>query len=154
MLISKSSFWLRDLINTPKLKLYLKERNQWNNKTFNDINWEAYHQSSNHCSHTKQFIIKLSNNILPTARQKHKYDKTISPQCPMCKEEPETQDHVIRCICKINKNWKIHFLKRLNTKLRQLHTHPKSIKIITYAMGQWIVHKEIRWNQELNKTNV
>ena len=46
---SKYSIWLRDLINTPKLMSYLKERNEWNDETFSDINWEAYYQSSSHC---------------------------------------------------------------------------------------------------------
>ena len=102
---------------------YLKERNAWNQRTFESVDWEHLEAAilpiKKHSKHKFARIVKFMINMPNTGRQKHKYTRkaesepTTTAACPCCKTAKETTMHLYQC-----PDPKLHEL--LSLRLREL----------------------------------
>ncbi len=94
---NKYSRELRLARTTGPLKEYLKTRFEWDEATFNDIDWECsrrgYQWQRKHWS----TLLKHANNITPVGCRVHRYDPKYPKACPSCPEEEETAQHLYQC---------------------------------------------------------
>jgi hypothetical protein len=90
--------WLR--IQWSKHRAYLQDRHDWDNVTWNSIDWKGLKSRFLSLGPLKR--IKTSKSMhgwLNTGCQKSKIspDANESHKCPRCHEPNETQEHILKC---------------------------------------------------------
>ena len=100
---------------------YLKEKYQWNDATFERINWNVHGKAIRSQRHRKTHITKLVHDILPTNRVQHRWNPQHSNKCALCQREEETRDHLMQCDSAAV--WRSKCLRTIGMKCEGLRTH-------------------------------
>ena len=106
----------------PPLAAKLKKDNDWSDRAFDDINWEASRRALRRLRKAKPQLVKYLNNVIPVGKLVSAYDPKYPASCPSCAEPIETRDHVWQCPAQSRVNWRASFLRNLRQKLEQLNT--------------------------------
>ena len=95
---------------------YVKEKNWWDQHAFKTIDWNAYEQAFKCLTECKQFdVSKAMHRLLPVNTRLHKFEpaENLSPNCPVCKDNQETHQHLYQCQHFSNKNARSKELEKL-----------------------------------------
>jgi len=108
---------LRDELPGREIKNYYKKKNNWNEETYQMINWESYEKARRRNTTKQRYITKLCCNWLPTQNRMHMTEGT-SDKCTC--GEIETNDHLFACSSR--KEWRREMYKQLNKHLKENNT--------------------------------
>lgn len=79
----------------PALLEHMRNKYDWTEETKDRIDWTANGQAIHRNFDQKTHNTKLVHDILPTNHRVHRYDKTRSAKCPLCKHLDEDRDHIL-----------------------------------------------------------
>jgi hypothetical protein len=89
---------LRDAYHSIQLKEYFWSKYQWSELDVKDIWWSIHGKSMSCFTINQQTTLnKYIHRRLPCNQRENLYYAYIEPVCYNCKQEVETQDHVIQC---------------------------------------------------------
>jgi hypothetical protein len=121
VICSKIKQTILEALTPPSYLPYAKKHFHWTPMIYEMVNWQAYTQLiSKFCSQCIQ-IMKLCNDLLPTAWWAHKYDTLPTKHCMDC-GKVEDQDHIIQCPFEPHQMWHNSLL----SKLRKAHDSDQS----------------------------
>ena len=94
---SDTSLELTNSAQTPFLRIFLQQKYNWDSKTINLIDWEVHNRALQGFKSVKRkTLLQFINRWLPT--NAHPAVSTpITPICPTCLLENETNDHFLTC---------------------------------------------------------
>ena len=104
----------------------------------NLIDWDCF--SKSYCSMSnsmRSFITKSIYKHLPTIQRQYKWKQTTSPTCPLCKKEPDDEDHILRCTNTVMTTYRRTKLQALRDDLSALGTDPLLQRHILRIILQW-----------------
>lgn len=108
---SKIKEAIRNATNGKELRVRLQKKLNLPTEIFDSIDWHSHGLALSKMKtndHTR--ITKYLHGWLPTLEQNHQYGFSTTSNCPICKEETETQSHIIRCKHPHSRlNLKLHF---------------------------------------------
>ncbi len=107
------------------------------------INWDAHGKALSRLSNRRIQLIKMCNEILPTASITSRYDPNASPVCPICKAEDEDRDHVMRCADTTKAKLRQHFISSVQKRCTEMKTREMLTTILTDGLTQWFNDKEL-----------
>ncbi len=112
--------------------------NNWDDDTFNDINWKSVCASLDCLSKGQLYqLSKFLNNWTPTLHHRATQDNSIDRRCFACRAWQETIDHVLRCSSdhrvEAQEKAKITFLDHLT----YYHTPAPMAQVIMAALDWW-----------------
>jgi len=88
---------LRQEIDFPPYREYLRKKFQWTNSDANDIHWEVFSDAlRSYPAEDQRRIILLANNKLPL-RDSKAHPHMGSHKCPSCQREDEDEWHFLEC---------------------------------------------------------
>ena len=122
---------------TPKLRLYMESKYDWDASTADRIDWDAHGASLRHLSAKHRLIIlKYIHGWLPTAKQANRYSPGISPECPHCRAPAEDNYHFISCQHQGPKeHWELFAIKFRRCLQRQ-HTETTIQAMILFHLSR------------------
>ena len=131
---------LRWTINGSYMKTYVKEKQGWDEETWNTIDFafvKAYCKTTKSTAKHKWF--KFMHNLQSTGERKQKMnrkgdDVNIS-QCPCCNRQMETQQHMV--LCEVNPK-RTEALLELSNGGSTYKEHHNFTRAMTDCIEQWI----------------
>ncbi len=130
---------IRYAAGSKPIRTYPMERNQWTERTMDEIDWNAHGASHSH--HRPQ----LCHRHLPLGHTLQRRNTKYSPTCPGCREVPEDQNHYLQCTAASHIAWRISLLTKLRTQLRRTTLNSQAcIGWLGLLRGYW----STRWQQE------
>ena len=122
--------------------------------------WTAHGQAIHRNFDQKTHNTKLVHNILPTNHRVHRYDKTRSAKCPLCKHPDEDRDHIVRCPHATHRRWRADLLNALHMKCVNLRMRPILTVILLDGISEWLKGRtlsqyryELRYHQLIQEQN-
>jgi hypothetical protein len=80
------------------IRQYYKEKYDWQNSTFVNINWSAQNKVLHRYDNNDQRrILKFVHGWLPTYDRLYREQQSPNPQCPLCKNLVEDNLHLFTC---------------------------------------------------------
>ena len=114
---------------------YLQLKNKWINKTVQSITWECLNLGLKRIN-TKVKLVKICNNLLPTATALQKWKWQVHDSCYQCVQQ-ETRDHVIRCPAQSHTKWRIKTIATLRKGIKQMNTKFDLENTTCCAIVEW-----------------
>ena len=122
------------------LKQKLLKDNLWTDKTFDTINWEAYHGVLRTLPRTHRIsIAKLSHQLWQTNVRNHRFYQQ-SNKCPICLTVSETWTHILSCDHLVAQEQRRAALSTLVTALKDKNTPPQVVESMVSGLSQWFSH--------------
>ena len=90
----------------PPLRLYYRQRFQWDSITFDDIDWDVYSMAYSKFPRTRTFFSKFGWKKLPIGARLHVRTSCYDHRCPSCHGDFETDDHVFQCRHPLRVQWR------------------------------------------------
>ena len=116
--VKKELSWAR---TTEPMKQYMIKKYNWEEDTFEDIEWEAHRRAVNRFHKRRITLNKYLGRCLPVGKVVHRRDPIrYRASCASCPEECEEYDHVFQCPSR--HEWRKKFLRGLRSKLEELDT--------------------------------
>ena len=134
---------LRIASTTPPLEKALKEKYEWNDVTFNDVNWEAMRLALRRLRAHRTTLLKHINNISPVGKLVHIYDPKYPESCPSCEEPIETRDHLYACSGAQRLEWRQAFYQSLAKNLVELKTYDPLRELLVRALKAMIEGEDV-----------
>jgi hypothetical protein len=139
---SKLKKRIREAFTVPPYLAYLQERFKWSDQCVNTVDWTAYTQAiGRYCTRRIQ-ITKLCNDLLPTARWVHRYDKLTTGHCLHC-GETEDRDHILRCTFATRRLWRNDLLVHLRETHSSNECDPRLLDILIDGLHTWFSHSTV-----------
>jgi hypothetical protein len=121
----------------PALLTHIQQKYHWTDDTTQAIDWTNHRQVFR--SYPKQTtLVKLIHRMLPVGEKVNKYDDKYSPQCPTCKQEIETQDHLHQCTGFSRRKWRNTLYSTLQDKANDIKTRPQLIDIMREGLASYL----------------
>jgi hypothetical protein len=139
---SKLKKRIREAFTVPPYLAYLQERFKWSDQCVNTVNWTAYTQAIGRYRTRRIQITKLCNDLLPTARWVHRYDKLTTDHCLHC-GETEDRDHIIRCTFATRRLWRNDLLVHLRATHSSNECDPRLLDILIDGLHTWFSHSTV-----------
>jgi hypothetical protein len=136
---------LRDAYHSIQLNEYFWKKYQWSELDVKDIWWSIHGKSMSCFTLDQQTTLnKYIHRRLPCNQRENLYYSYNEAVCYNCKNEVETQDHMIQCIegedrIKLKKK----YLRDLTILLINNDTDDTVLRIINECIHEWIHNKEI-----------
>ena len=131
---------LRWTINGSYMKTYVKEKQGWDEETWNTIDFafvKAYCKTTKSTAKNKWF--KFMHNLQSTGERKQKMnrngDEVNISQCPCCNRQMETQQHMV--LCEVNPK-RTEALLELSNGGSTYKEHHNFTRAMTDCIEQWI----------------
>ena len=134
---------LRIARTEPTLEKALKEKYEWEDETFQDVNWEAMRLALRRLRAHKTTLLKHINNISPVGRLVHLYDPKYPEGCPSCEEPVETRQHLYECGGTQRLEWRQTFYKSLAKELGKLDTRMELRELLVTALKAMIEGQDV-----------
>ena len=121
----------------PGLQAYLKQKNHWTDREFDNVNWEAHGKALSSSPMKRVHLTKLLHEVLPTFHHENHIDRS-NRQCMACSHADETIDHVIRCDSETRAAWRLDWGQRVEDFHARQNTYPLLRHVFREAMHQWM----------------
>ena len=128
---------IRIAASAPPIIKQIKRRNDWNNRTFHSVDWEAQRIASNRRYNERVHLVKLCHDILPTGKMVNRYDALTPHECILCQTPYEDRDHIIRCDHTTRRAWRDQHIKDLQARCESLKTRPILVDILVDGLKRW-----------------
>ena len=135
---SKYKQQIRYADSAPALLDHMRNKYDWTVETTDKIDWTAHGQAIHRSFDQKTHNTKFVHDILPTNHRVHRYDKTRSAKCPLCKHLDEDRDHILRCPEATRRRWRAELLNALSTKCDNLRTRLILTVILLDGISKWL----------------
>ena len=126
---------IRNAACDPPMIAYLTNKYEWNDGTFDSINWRVHGKAIRAQRHRKTHITKLVHNILPTNRIQHRWNPQHPNKCALCNRDEETRDHLMRC--DRADGWRFKCLRTIGLKCESLQTHRGLYSLLIRGLQAW-----------------
>jgi hypothetical protein len=137
--------WAR---TTEPMKQYMITKYDWDEDTFDDIEWEAHRRAGNRHHKRRTTLNKHLGRCLPVGKRVHMYDAVkYRSNCPACPEPVESYAHVYQCPSR--QEWRKKFLVGLRKKLRALNTELGLSELIYAGAKSAVTGVAPRFSSEL-----
>jgi hypothetical protein len=121
----------------PSLTGYLKTKNQWSDRVFTNINWEAHGKAITSSPMKRVFLTKFLHEALPTFHHENVIDGT-NRRCMACGHSDETTDHIPRCEAVSRAEWRLTWAQKIESFHERHNTSPLLRHVFREAMRQWM----------------
>jgi hypothetical protein len=119
---SKLNTELRLARTTGPLKAHLQKKFEWDDTTFDDIDWEVSRRAYNWQRKHRTTLLKHANDITPIGKRVNRYDPKYPAACPSCPEEIETAQHLVLCTSPTRVALKTKIVANLKNTLEEQKT--------------------------------
>jgi hypothetical protein len=111
---------------------HIKHKEEWDEPTFQLVNWTAYTSAVTSKTLDHKFIVKLVNDLLPrTGKRVSRYKPYYDHQCPSCyADQKDCRHHLFQCPHASRDQWRSQFLLALQTKMTKLSTSPMLSRLL------------------------
>jgi hypothetical protein len=93
-----SQKWLLQKASKVPIKQYYGDKYEWQQDTFNDIDWDIQHKAlSTYSENDQRRILKFVHGWLPTNKPLFREGIEASPKCQLCDHLEESSDHLLVC---------------------------------------------------------
>ena len=113
---------LRDAIPRVNVANYFKDRYDWPDNVFEQVDWTAFEAARKRTPSTNTFTTKLVTGWLATNAKLAQWEK-MPATCPFCGHHSETNDHLFQCPQR--NQWRAEFKDKLSTFLVSQQTKPE-----------------------------
>jgi hypothetical protein len=137
---SKHRKLLRNIRRHNNLKEYIKTKAQWDDDTFNKIDWSSHeHSVRNFKDGPHKFLIKFLHNLLPVGKRVSRYDPIKYPsKCPSCDTEVEDFRHLLSCQNSERAKWQSTLRTKLRERCEFLQTDPTLTDLMLHGINSWL----------------
>jgi hypothetical protein len=126
---------LRTDMGRDKMEQYMMKLHKWSFGVLKTVAWFPYERAMNSLTDAERvFVVKLSHNWLPVGKKQHQIGAE-NDQCVLCTMAEDT-DHLFQCPQR--KEWRIGFIKALDTQLKTLDTAADTRKSIINGLEEWM----------------
>ena len=111
---------LRLASTAPHMQRYMLEKYEWDEATFDNIDWEAHRLALNRNNKHRCIMVKHLHRMVPVGRRVHRYDRKYPDTCPSCSLYPlpeETEEHLYQCTAPSRIEWRAQCLKQIRTTM-------------------------------------
>ena len=136
-LTSTFSSELRLRSTRPGLAEYIRTKNQWDQCTFDAVNWKVHGKADNTSLPRRVHLTKYLHEALPTYHQANLMDDGTR-KCVACGICDETTDHILRCRAASRMEWRTGWWKAIESFHDAYATHPLLRYLFREAIGQWL----------------
>jgi hypothetical protein len=133
---------LRFSTMAPALSQYLRDRNDWDEATYDSVSWPAF-SSARLSTSNSRFVPKYSHRHLPIREKANRNDPKYSPSCPACAAPLKTNEHFLLCAAPSRLQWRHKFLTALERELTRLRTSPDMITFLKETIDRLLDGKII-----------
>ena len=120
----------------PPLERYIRSKNQWEQWTFDAINWEAHGKAVKASLPKRIQLTKFLHEAVPTHHQANLMDGGTR-KCVACGICDETTDHILRCSAPSREAWRAQWWEAVEAFHEAFATHPLLRHLFREAMRQW-----------------
>jgi hypothetical protein len=113
----------RELIlaqHIPPMKEKLGSKHNWDEATFNSIDWDGNRRALHNLIKHKSTLVKNLNDILPIGKMVHQYDPTYRAHCPSCPAIIEDWDHFWTYLAANRDKWRKECLSNMLKTINDL----------------------------------
>jgi RNase H len=116
---------MREAYTSIDLRNHLKISNNWSDNIMETLWWKPLGSAmSDRPSGEHRTLVKFLHNRLPCNRKQNRYYGYISPNCHMCTQTEENQDHILRCTgCQSRQERRNKYLIELQKYLEESRTN-------------------------------
>jgi hypothetical protein len=107
----------------PAMTEYLRDRNAWDEETFESVSWPAF-SAARFTTPNSKFDPKFCHHHLPVGDKANRNDSKYSPCCPACSTPCESNEHFLVCNAPSHLQWRQQFLVSIKKELTRLYTSP------------------------------
>ena len=131
---------LRNHITTAPLREYTRLKHNWTRETQAKINWSLHESvvSANQSNSYTKFLFRC----LPVQNTLHRRHQASTPICCRCKQQDETDEHVIRCIR--SDEWREQLYSWYREQIEAYKIDPVLIEIIIQGLWTYIKGHSLR----------
>ena len=115
---------------TKRIIAHIKRKEEWDEPTFQLVDWAAYTSAVTSNTLDHKFIVKLVNDLLPTGKRVSRYKPYYDHRCPSCYADQEDRHHLFQCPHTSRDQWRSQFLLALRTKMKDLSTSPMLSRLL------------------------
>ena len=137
--ISVTSNLFKQLVRAytePRYIEHLQDKFQWSASDVRNIAWKSLALAIERIDRGV-VLLKVCNDILPTADRLHRMSMCKSDTCPLC-SDTETTDHMIQCSDDSRTQWRRKTIIELRKVMEKHNTNENLIEIILTAIGTWM----------------
>jgi hypothetical protein len=127
---------LRNRSTGPGLENYIREKNQWEQLTFEFVNWASHGKAMKARAPMRVHLTKFLHEALPTFHLLNRIDGGLR-KCVGCGACDETVDHIFRCQATTREEWKLKWWGKVEAFHVEHGTHPLLRHVFREALGQW-----------------
>jgi hypothetical protein len=91
--------------NTAPLTNYFLNRFHWHTATFKTIDWVSFSMAYSKFPCTRTFFHKLGWKQLPRGARIHRWSPSFDHQCPSCRQDSESDNHLFQYNHLLCKQW-------------------------------------------------
>ena len=120
-------------IRRERYQTYVCNRFHWTAQQFQSTDTEFFCTLNTGFKKQMHFFSKFALKKLPVNNRLHEWDSANPPECPMCQQLPETDDHLFSCTCTVTKQFRDD-LSDAAAKVMDSSWHPLLKRIVTVGI--------------------
>lgn len=140
-----------------KLRCFILEKTGWDENTFLMVDLESLGKALRNLTETEKIArVKYMHNWWHHGRQQKLMGVMTTSEnglCPLCLEEEETTDHILRCKSDQGKSNRSKAWRTLVTVLKEEKTAPLITCALNECVDSWTENRERAWRSEYTDTH-
>ena len=117
---------------------YYQSKFRWSPSEQKEVDWVTYKQIIRKFHHQQTTLVKHLHNIAPTGKIAHRNNPHHPSKCPSCPQDPETNNHIMKCRARSRQNWRAEGTQRLQHYLTNtVRSDPILCDILRDGIQRW-----------------
>ena len=134
---------IRRAVAIPTLHRYLEKRHHWNTETTHTIDWDSFQTAARTYPGSRNHLLKLVYDKLPTNLYRSRYDKSKSARCHFCNEF-ETFEHLCLSQCNPRSNeFRINMMTNINSYFSKTNAPDSFSNTFNNAITVWFQSRSL-----------
>ena len=120
-------------IRRDRYQTYVRDRFKWTVQQFQSTDSEFFCTLNTGFKRQMHFFSKFVLKKLPVNERLHRWDAANPPECPLCQQVPETDDHLFGCNCDTTRQFREDLVEAAK-KVMDASWHPQLTHIVVAGL--------------------